>query len=119
MGEAGRAERRSKRATHRHRPRLPPARRQRPTHRHAQHHSRPAAVTPRQRREAVSFSRVLIVRRATRLEELIARFNTKPQARFYIESAGGDFGDYDSEDSAYKRSLDDVVQALRNVAKTQ
>jgi hypothetical protein len=67
----------------------------------------------------VSFNRVLIVRRATRLEELIARFNTKPQARFYIESAGGDFGDYDSEDSAYKRSLDDVVQALRNVAKIQ
>jgi hypothetical protein len=65
----------------------------------------------------VSWSRVLIVRRATRLEELIARFNTKPQARFYIESAGGDFADYDAEDAAYKRALDEVVHAVRGMAK--
>jgi hypothetical protein len=67
----------------------------------------------------VIFSRVLIVRRATRLEELIARFNTKPQARFYIESAGGDFADYDAEDAAYRRALDEVEHAVRGVAKVQ
>ena len=66
----------------------------------------------------MSWSRVLIVRRATRLEELIARFNTKPQARFYIESAGGDFADYDAEDAAYKRALDEVAHAVRGMAKT-
>lgn len=67
----------------------------------------------------MSWSRVLIVRRATRLEELIARFNTKPQARFYIESAGGDFADYDAEDTAYKRTLDEVEHAVRGMAKVQ
>lgn len=65
----------------------------------------------------MSWSRVLIVRRATRLQELIARFNTKPQARFYIESAGGDFDDYDAEDAAYRRTLDEVEHAIRGVAK--
>lgn len=66
----------------------------------------------------MSWSRVLIVRRATRLQELIARFNTKAQARFYIESAGGDFGDYDAEDSAYRHALDEVEHAVRGMAKT-
>lgn len=65
----------------------------------------------------MSWSRVLIVRRATRLEELIARFNTKAQARFYIESAGGDFADYDAEDAAYRRALDEVQHAVRGLAK--
>ena len=65
----------------------------------------------------MSWSRVLIVRRATRLEELIARFNTKPQARFYIESAGGDFADYDAEDAAYRRALDEVEHGIRGIAK--
>lgn len=66
----------------------------------------------------MNWSRVLIVRRATRLEELIARFNTKAQARFYIESAGGDFADYDAEDAAYRRALDEVQHAVRGLAKT-
>ena len=65
----------------------------------------------------MSWSRVLIVRRATRLEELIARFNTKAQARFYIESAGGDFADYDAEDAAYHRALDEVQHEVRGLAK--
>ncbi|HEV7238737.1 MAG TPA: NAD+ kinase [Thermoanaerobaculia bacterium] len=65
----------------------------------------------------MSYGRILIVRRATRLEELIARFNTKGQARFYIESAGGDFADYDAEDAAYRRSLDEVEHVVRGLAK--
>lgn len=65
----------------------------------------------------MSYGRILVVRRATRLEELIARFNTKAQARFYIESAGGDFADYDAEDSAYKAALDEVEHAVRGLAK--
>lgn len=44
---------------------------------------------------------VLIVRR-TRLDELIARFNTEEQARFYVEHLGADFSDYRAEDDAYK-----------------
>ena len=32
--------------------------------------------------------RAIVVTRRTRLDELIARFNTKAQAKFYIEQAG-------------------------------
>jgi NAD kinase len=66
----------------------------------------------------VRYERALIVRRATRLEELIARFNTKAQARFYIESMGGDFADYEKEDAAYQSSLQKVERATRPLIKT-
>ena len=65
----------------------------------------------------MSYSRILIVRRATRREELVARFNTRAQARFYIESAGGEFADYDAEDAAYRRALDEVEQSIRTLGK--
>jgi hypothetical protein len=65
----------------------------------------------------VSYERALIVRRATRLQELIARFNTKAQAKFYIESLGGDYADYEKEDAAYHQSLDLVERAVRPMLK--
>ena len=52
------------------------------------------------------YNKLIIVTRKTRLQELIERFNTHSQAKFYIEHAGGDFGDYEREDEAYRRSLD-------------
>lgn len=58
------------------------------------------------------FKKLIIVTRKTRLEELVARFNTKSQAKFYIEHAGGDFADYEREDDAYRRSLDVLRQSL-------
>ncbi len=64
------------------------------------------------------YERALIVRRATRLEELIARFNTKAQARFYIESMGGDYLDYEKEDAAYQSALQKVERSTRGVIKT-
>jgi hypothetical protein len=45
------------------------------------------------------------VTRRTRLEELIARFNTRGQAKFYIEHAGGDFRQYEIEHDVYQASL--------------
>lgn len=51
------------------------------------------------------FKKLVIVTRKTRLQELIERFNTRSQAKFYIEHAGGDFGDYEREDDAYRRAL--------------
>lgn len=47
---------------------------------------------------------VLIVRR-TRLDELITRFNSKDQARFYVEHLGADFSDYQAEDLKYKQAV--------------
>lgn len=54
---------------------------------------------------------VLVVRR-TRLDELLARYHTLSQARFYIEHLGADFGDYLRESAAYAAALQAVVQAL-------
>ncbi len=43
---------------------------------------------------------VLVVRR-TRLDELVARFNTHRQAQFYVEHLGADFSDYLHEHETY------------------
>lgn len=58
------------------------------------------------------FEKIVVVTRKTRLEELIARFNTRPQAKFYIEHAGGDFGEFEREDTDYRRSLDVLRREL-------
>ena len=58
------------------------------------------------------YKKLIIVTRKTRLQELIERFNTHSQAKFYIEHAGGDFADYEREDDAYRRSLDVLQQSL-------
>jgi len=56
--------------------------------------------------------KVLVVTRKTRLAELVERFNTVGQARFYIEHAGGDFAEYTREDDVYRRAVDQTRQAL-------
>ncbi len=52
------------------------------------------------------YKKLVIVTRKTRLQELVERFNTRSQAKFYIEHGGGDFGDYEREDDAYSRALE-------------
>lgn len=58
------------------------------------------------------YKKLVIVTRKTRLQELVERFNTRSQAKFYIEHAGGDFADYEREDDAYRSSLDVLRRAL-------
>ena len=41
--------------------------------------------------------KIVVVTRKTRLEELVERFNTREQAKFYIEHMGLNFADYDRE----------------------
>jgi len=52
------------------------------------------------------YKKLVIVTRKTRLQELVERFNTRSQAKFYIEHSGGDFADYEREEDAYRSSLD-------------
>jgi NAD kinase len=59
-----------------------------------------------------TYEKLVLVTRRTRLEELIDRFNTKGQAKFYIEHAGGDFNDYEQEHDAYQRALDRLRRDL-------
>ena len=58
------------------------------------------------------YKKLIIVTRKTRLQELVERFNTKSQAKFYIEHSGGDFSDYEREDDTYRRSLDVLRSSL-------
>ncbi len=51
------------------------------------------------------FEKVVMVTRKTRLEELVERFNTREQAKFYLEHMGLDFGDYDAEHAAYTAAV--------------
>ena len=45
--------------------------------------------------------KVVLITRHTRLEELVARFHTVAQAKFYVEHLGADFSDYEGEHAAY------------------
>jgi len=65
------------------------------------------------------FEKVVLVTRKTRLVELIERFNTRAQAKFYIEHAGGDFAEYEREDTAYQRSVEVVRRSIEVGLKVQ
>lgn len=59
----------------------------------------------------------IIVKNKTRLEALVERFNTKSQAKFYIERLGGDFHDYEMEDDIFHDSLNSLQSQLSKVIK--
>jgi NAD kinase len=61
----------------------------------------------------------IVVKNKTRLESLIERFNTKAQAKFYIESLGGDFHDYELEHDVFHSSLVSLQTQLSKVVKNK
>ena len=63
--------------------------------------------------------KVVLVTRRTRLEDLVARYHTLSQARFYIEHLGADFSDYLAENAAYARSLETTVRCLQHWGRYQ
>lgn len=65
------------------------------------------------------FEQIVLVVRKTRLAELIERFNTRAQAKFYIEHAGGDFSEYELEDEVYRKSAEVVRASLEVGLKVQ
>ncbi|PQV64861.1 hypothetical protein B1R32_103128 [Abditibacterium utsteinense] len=46
--------------------------------------------------------KIVVITRRTALEELIERHSSRGQARFYIESRGASFGEYEAAHNAYK-----------------
>ena len=56
--------------------------------------------------------KIVVVTRKTRLEELIERFNTLRQARFYIEHMGLDFDEYGIEHEGFHASARRVLRDL-------
>lgn len=65
----------------------------------------------------MSVENAIIIINKTRLEQLIERFNTKAQAKFYIEHSGGDFTDYELEHDNFKRSLEKVQRIISGSLK--
>src|SRR5215471_1730403 len=65
------------------------------------------------------FEKIVLVTRKTRLAELVERFNTLAQTKFYIEHAGGNFQEYQLEDDAYRRSAEIVRRSLEVGLKFQ
>ena len=47
------------------------------------------------------YEKLVVVTLKTRLEELVERFNTREQAKFYIEHMGLNFAEYDREHMVY------------------
>lgn len=67
----------------------------------------------------MSIEYAIIVKNKTRLEALIERFNTKAQAKFYIESLGGNFDDYELEHEVFQASLISLQTQLSSVVKNK
>lgn len=64
-------------------------------------------------------NKIVLVTRPTRLAELVIRFNTVSQARFYIEHQGADFSDYLREDETYHRALTEAQSLLARMGRVQ
>lgn len=64
-------------------------------------------------------NKVVLVTRKTRLDELIYKYNTAEQARFYIEHMGADFSDYLQEDRIYREAVADVISIAEKYARIQ
>lgn len=59
----------------------------------------------------------IIIKDKTRLESLIEQFNTKAQAKFYIERLGGKFEDYVLEHNIFHDALDQLKRQISQLIK--
>ncbi|MBP2653603.1 MAG: hypothetical protein H6Q73_1172 [Firmicutes bacterium] len=68
---------------------------------------------------AAKEQKIIIIKRRTRLEELVERFNTVLQAKFYIEHMGADFSDYQREAEVYNSAVALAVESLGRFGRVQ
>ena len=66
-----------------------------------------------------AMNKIVIVKRKTRLQELVCQYNTVEQAKFYIEHMGVDFSDYIVEDRNYQAALKQVTDIAERFARVQ
>ncbi|MDO7905962.1 sugar kinase [Paenibacillus sp. JX-17] len=64
-------------------------------------------------------NKIILIKRRTRLEELIVRYNTIQQAQFYIERLGADFSDYLQEDAQYRQAISRTLNELEVIGRVQ
>lgn len=60
----------------------------------------------------MKFENAIIIRDKTRLEQLIERFNSREQARFYLERSGGDFISYEEEHQRFYNAKAEVETVI-------
>jgi hypothetical protein len=65
------------------------------------------------------YEHVVVVTRRTELEELLVRFSTIPQTRFYLEHAGLAFAPIEDAHQAYHAALTNIRRAIPQGIKTQ
>jgi NAD kinase len=63
--------------------------------------------------------KIVVITKKTPLEELVERFNTREQARFYIEHMGVSFDEYEAAHAAYGRALATLKAALPRGVRSQ
>jgi NAD kinase len=63
--------------------------------------------------------KAVVILRNTRLQELIARFHTPAQAKFYVEHLGADFSDYEREHESYCAAQAVLISALERSCRVQ
>src|SRR5215468_4433265 len=61
------------------------------------------------------YEKLVVVTLKTRLEELVERFNTREQAKFYIEHMGLNFADYDREHQIYAEAVSRLRRRLEGL----
>ncbi len=59
-----------------------------------------------------AIEKIVVVTKKTPLEELIERFNSRTQAKFYLEHLGASFQEYEQEHDTYHRAVDLLRQSL-------
>ncbi len=64
-------------------------------------------------------NKIILVVRETRLDELVRRYNTVEQARFYVEHLGADFADYQQEHDRYRDSVAVAQNLLGQLGRLQ
>jgi NAD kinase len=65
------------------------------------------------------YEKIVVITRKTALEELVERFNTKEQARFYLEHMGVSFADYETAHQVYHRALAALKASLPGGVRVQ
>ena len=68
---------------------------------------------------AANNRKIVLVTRKTRLEDLVARYLTAAQARFYVEHLGADFSGYEREHEVYQAQRHATLQVLEQWGRYQ
>lgn len=64
-------------------------------------------------------AKIVLIVRPSRVDDLIRRFNTEAQAKFYVESRGGDFSDYRREHEIYYQARTQACRQLSTIGRLQ